>query len=350
MIMKKSALIITLITPLTLATLFMFFVSQSKAQDKIPLVVAPARQQVNIDPGKTASLITKFFNEGTSSLTGNIKVVDFIVTDNEGGPRFLYNQNLSNRFSAASWIKLTTDKITISPGGVAKIQYSVSAPKDAAPGGRYVAIFFEPVGLLDQETLEQAKNAVAIVPRITSLLYIRVNGPISEMALVKKFSTPTFIQYGPVDIEAEISNRGDYHISPKGQVTLKDMFGRVLDQKTLEDLNIFPDASRIYNLSIGPRLLIGKFRVELAASYGENGMGLSAVSTFWAFPVAHVLAIILGIIILLLLGLFIWKKVKGKQSKLEEKLKEEISEVEELKEKYKDTLSEKPTENTAPKK
>jgi uncharacterized membrane protein len=344
--MKKSALIIILTTFLTVILYLQLITSKANAQEKLPLVVAPARQQVNIDPGNTISLVTKFFNEGVSPLAGNVKVVDFIVTDSEGSPKFLYNQNLSNRFSGASWVKLSSDKIAISPGGVAKVQYSISVPKDAAPGGHYVAIYFEPVGLLGQETNQEAQNALAVIPRIASLVYIRVNGPISEMALVKKFLTPGFIQYGPVEIEAEIANRGDYHITPKGQVVLKDIFGNVISQKSLEEVNIFPDASRVYNLSLGPKLLIGKFRVELAASYGEAGMGLSAVSTLWAFPIVYLLAIVLAVMIIVLLVMFIWKKIKEKQSKLEEKLKEEISEIEILKQKYQDTISEKISQNT----
>jgi len=51
------------------------------------------------------------------------------------------------------------------------------------------------------------------------------------------------------------------------------------------------------------------------------------------------LAIVLGIAIIVLLGVKIWKSTQGKQKKLEAQLKEEISEIEELKEKYKDATS-----------
>ena len=53
---KTTALIISVF-------IFAIFTSSVSAQARIPLVVAPARQTVALDPGKSENLLIKFFNE-----------------------------------------------------------------------------------------------------------------------------------------------------------------------------------------------------------------------------------------------------------------------------------------------
>src|SRR3989344_7732358 len=57
------------------------------AQDRVPLVVAPARMQLNVNPGENYNLSVKFINEAQQPVSGIIKVVDFIVTNDNGFPR-----------------------------------------------------------------------------------------------------------------------------------------------------------------------------------------------------------------------------------------------------------------------
>jgi len=311
---------------------------KTSAQAKLPLVVAPARQTIQINPGETESSMIKFFNQGDTSVSGNIKAVDFIVENNEGSPILLEDITTLSRFSAASWIKLPYEKATITPNDKLQIPFKIEAPQNARPGGRYVAIYFEAVGQIPSiPELKATKTGILSTgSRIVGLVYIRVNGPITENAIVEKFDVPRFIEYGPVDIQAEILNRSDYHITPKGQITLSNWFGKTIDQKVLEEKNIFPDASRVYNAKLGGKILIGKYKVQLISGFGKQGKTLTSTASFWAFPVRIALIIILTITIITLLTILIWKKLKKRQKKIEKKLEAEVSELEELKKKYKD--------------
>lgn len=312
------------------------------AQDRLPLVVAPARQQTALDPGKRESLIIKFFNESAVPVSGIIKAVDFIVKGSDGKPILLENSVIptTSRYSASSWIKLPYERATIPAGSVLKVQFDVNVPKDALPGGRYVAIYFEQTGFdigTVATTLQQGESTVS--PRIVGLLNIRVNGPITEKAAVIKFSAPLFSEFGPIAVNTEIFNYGNYHITPQGQISLFDFLGRKIAETSLEEKNIFPESSRIFETKIGPKLLLGKFRLALNASYGEGNQALSAITYVWILPWRLILAIVLGVAIIVLLAIGIWRLLKGKQKKLETVLEKEISQVEELKEKYKDAVS-----------
>lgn len=300
------------------------------AQAKIPLVVAPARQTVALDAGNTENLQIKFFNESQSPISGNLKVVDFIVTGNDGSPILLEDQ-------PNDWVKLPYDRASITAGEVLKVNFKVTVPKDAAPGGRYVAIIFEQTGQIPTQSGDN-ESASAVSSRIVGLLSIRVNGPVTESAFVNIFKTPKFLEFGKIPVYFEIVNKGGYHINPTGQVTLTNWFGKEIERVTIEDKNIFPNAKRSYETKLGETWMFGKYKVNLVASYGETGKTILDESYVWIVPITIIIIVIFSILIAILTAYLFTRGLKAKQEGLEEKLEEEIKELEGLKSKFQDRL------------
>lgn len=325
--MNKTAKSISII--LSALVLTVLIQSSVFAQARIPLVVAPARQTIAIDPGRSENLQIKFFNETSAPITGNIKAVDFIVTGSEGSPILLEDQ-------PNDWIVLPYNRASIAPGEVLKVNFKVNVPKQALPGGRYAAIIFEQTGQLSQSSENEAASLVT--PRIVGLVSIRVNGPINESAFIDIFKVPKFLEFGKIPVYFEIVNKGGYHINPKGQVTLTDWTGKEIEKVTIEDKNIFPNAERTYQLELGQTWMFGKYKVDLVAGYGESGKTVSNTAFIWVVPVTVIIIIIFSIIIAILLTYLLTKKIKARQTVLEEKLEAEISEIEQLKSKFKDNL------------
>ncbi len=318
----------------------LFINSPVHAQNAVPLTVAPARQQFNVDPGQTEYFNIKFVNQSNAPLYGNLKVVDFLVLDNEGTPTLLDDvKDLSSKYSGASWIVLPSDKASVPGGGILTLQLKMQVPEDARPGGRYIAVSFEPTGVIPSATGEGEEGTLGISQRIVGLIYVRVNGPISESAFIEKFRVPSLVQFGPVKITFDILNRGDYHITPKGQITLTNWFGKQIDSELLEAKNIFPDVSRGYETSLGKKWMIGRYKVDLTASYGDSGRVLSQTDYVWAFPWALALVILFAITIIILLIVLIYQKFIKKEEKLKQVIVEEQKELEALKEKLTDQIS-----------
>jgi hypothetical protein len=219
------------------------------------------------------------------------------------------------------------------------IQGSVQIPANAAPGGKYFAVFFEPDTSLPEATGTEQQEAASVSIRIAGLIYLRVSGPISEGASVTKFSAPGFSEYGPVEITTEIKNNGDYHITPNGQITVKDIFGREIAKGDLAETNIFPDASRKIISKLGTKWMVGRFTASLDATYGESEKALASTLSFWVFPWKLAVVIALAIIIIILIIYIISNKFGKKQRILEAKLEEEREELEKLKETLKDAIS-----------
>lgn len=314
-------------------------VAKARAQDVLPLTATPAHQEIALDPGEKTAINVKFLNRGDTPVSGILKVVDFIIKDKEGSPLFLEDwegtptitgtTQISPRFSAASWVSLPYDRITIAPKDKVLINAKIVAPPDARPGGRYVAIYFE-TGAIPGEAIGVAREAVTpTIARIVSLVYVRVSGPITEDAYVVQFTAPRFSEYGPVLITTEILNRGDYHIQPKGTITLTSIFGKKVDQQLLNEENIFPDASRIFENKLGEKWMFGKYKLELTAAYGETGKALTATLFTWVFPWKIISAVILAVIITILIVALLYHRFKKREEKLEEKVEELEEKLEE---------------------
>jgi len=308
----------------------------ANAQVNVPLTVAPARQELTIKPGEKSAVIVKFLNQGAEPVSGILKVADFIVEDNEGSPTFIEGPTqISPRFAAASWVELPYDRITIAPKDKVLIQAKINAPVDAQPGGRYVAIFFEPGGTLPEEAttsaLQEATTPIAI--RIAALVSLRVAGPVEENAYVTQLTAPRFLEYGPISVTTEILNKGNYHIKPKGTIALYSLFGKKIDQQLLKEQNIFPDVTRLYENKLGQKWLLGKYKIELNAAYGESGKILTATVFTWIIPWKIIAIIVLAIVIIILLISVLYRRLKKQAEELEEKVEELEEKLEEVEEK-----------------
>ncbi len=329
-ILSLSALI-----TLFIAYGFMVKPEPAAAQDTLPLTVGPARQQIIVNPGEQATFTVRFYNQSDSNMVGLVKVADFVVQDKEGSPRIVDDAALASpKYSGSAWVNLPYDRVSIPAQDKVTVQATLQVPQDAKPGGRYVSVYFEPV--IGTPTALGAESAgTGIAPRIASLLYVRVAGPITESALVSNMFAKSFYEYGPIDVESEILNRGDYHIRPRGVMSMSDTLGGIMDQSPLAEENIFPDAARSYKNTLGTKWMVGRYKITLVASYGEGGKALERSIFVWVFPWKVATVAALFVIILILLTRNMYRRLVVKEATLEEEIKEERAEIEKLREELK---------------
>ncbi len=297
------------------------------------LQVSPARQNIEVNPGETVSIDFKFYNLGDKTISGIMRANDFIVSDNAGTPQILDSADqVLPRFSGAAWVTLPFDRISIAAADQAPVRVTINVPSDARPGGRYVAVYFEPASGQVELGSGKEEAGASIAQRIAGLIYIRVKGPVSEKAYISRLFGASFLEYGPIKIDTEILNRGDYHIRPRGSISLRNFFKSTTDQKPLDEVNIFPDTSRAYNFELGEKWMVGRYTVNIAASYGDGGQIIQRSIDVWVFPWKVALAVFLALIILIIVIRYIFKNYINKQSHLEEELEKEHEEVEKLRE------------------
>jgi len=329
--MKNTNNLKKILVFLVVLTSLLFFSPQTYAQSNLPLVVYPARNQIEVEPGEKHYLTINFYNQLDQPISGYFKVADFIVDNKNGEPRLIDDVNLAPpKYAASSWISLLYDKATLPANERVRLQLTISVPKDVKPGGKYAAIFFQSGETLPDRSIPEQKG-IGTALRIASLIYIKVKGPITEKAFISRFFAPKFFEYGPIKVEFDIYNRGDYHITPKGTVSLADFFNNPVEKKLIEEKNVFPDSVRTYQLNLGKKWLIGKYKANLSASYGETGQALTSSLEVWVFPWRVALVIVLTLIIITLLIKHFYKDLIKKEINLEKELEKEKQEIEKLK-------------------
>jgi len=172
----------------------------------------------------------------------------------------------------------------------------VVVPEDAVAGGHYAGVIYRP----DTEATVGDTSGAQINPSVAALIYLTVEGDISEDARVTRFDIPKFMEFGPVNIETEITNFSDIHITPKASINIYNQFNQLAQNIKVEEQNIFPSQARAYTNSWDKKWLLGRFKAELTGSYGTQGQALQAVTYFWVIPWKVILAALLTLVLVIL--------------------------------------------------
>ncbi|MEX1051797.1 MAG: hypothetical protein WEC83_00180, partial [Patescibacteria group bacterium] len=124
---------------LLLATFTFFFATcylplATSAQGAIsPTIgVSPAKFFETITPGKAHQFTTKLRNLGTDPIPLSASVTDIDGISDEGVP--IFAETVAKR-SAADWLELESTDVIVAPGETEEVSFTVTPPKDAAPGG-----------------------------------------------------------------------------------------------------------------------------------------------------------------------------------------------------------------------
>lgn len=320
-----------------LFALFLFYLSlafakvQAQAQNTTKIIVVPPKQELTLEPGSTERLRFRFYNESDNQIAADLKIVDFLVVNNEGSPEFLegYSTDKAARFAASTWANLPYKNITIPPKDKVEVIITINVPKNALPGGHYFAVILEPTsGISKSKASLEASQSIS--PRVASLTNITIPGNYTKQATITKLFAQKFFEYGPIKVEANIKNTGQIHIRPQAFFQLTDLFGRPIDTEILKEVNIFPYAERIYKGSLGPKLMFGRYQISLTATFGEGKVTAGKIYV-WVIPWKLITIAVLTIIILWIILKRILYGPKHKVLELEQKLKKEESEIEKLK-------------------
>ena len=314
------------------SSFFLFTFHSVFAQQSIPLIVSPARQEILLDPNEKTTVNVKFLNQGEAPVSGFVKVADFLVDNIDGIPKILDDASqASPKYSASTWITSSTDKVTIASKDNVQLQFSIQVPQNARPGGRYVAIYFEPEGIVPQNKGTNQEAGSGTSTRLASLLYIRISGDITEQAIASRFFANPFSEFGPIMVETDILNRGDYHIRPKGVLALINPFGSMIAQIKIKEENIFPDTLRTFKSEIGKKWMLGRYKLALTAGYGNTGQSITRSLYIWVVPWRIILIIILSLFILWFIIKNMKKRSGSDSQYLKSQLEIEKQEIEKLK-------------------
>jgi hypothetical protein len=274
------------------------------AQSSVSFSVSPTIFDMNANPAQTWQSTIRIINVNPYELALYTEVVNFRPKGESGTPEFLRNSDtLDPSSDLSSWIQ-TDQEIIIPAEQTIELPLKISVPDNAQPGGHYAAI------LIGTKPPEKAGEPAAVMTSqiISSLLFVRVSGDVSESATIRSFrSSKYFIDRPETTFEVRVENKGNVYIQPQGEIKIKNMWGQergtvvVNNQKLFG--NVLSNSVRKYafewkgDWSIAD---IGRYTAEVTLAYGlEEKQFMHADTAFWVFPWKIVL-----VIVLVLLGVF----------------------------------------------
>lgn len=265
---------------------FLMFLSivplQASAADGKSIGVRPLKNDIEIAPGATVTKTITVVNNTKEKIEAIPVLEVFLAADREGYPDQMKKGDPTNPQDATNWIKMSEDKVTVPPFSTYDVEYAVTAPENAEPGGHYAAILFEPY---DPNPVEGIKIQV----RVASLMLINVTGNRIEESEIMDFSLNSTKVYDdkPLIFNVELKNTGNVHYVPEGRIVLKNSKGEVI-QKTGKVIDaegqaqvydyipvnykgghLLPQSSRIFEGEWGQPLYNEKITAELKVAYSE---------------------------------------------------------------------------------
>lgn len=137
-------------------------------------------------------------------------------------------------FTLATFVELQRDLVQLPPNKPEEIRFAVRNSPDLSPGGHYAAIIAQLVSD-DDRPVQQ------VLPALSSVLLIRKQGGERyHLSLVDQQKENKFFRFSfPKVLELTFLNEGNVHVTPRGVIEIKDVFGRLTHKGIINEGSFF---------------------------------------------------------------------------------------------------------------
>jgi len=255
------------------------------------LSISPLTFELTANPGDEISNIVKVFNTGDSSMPVTMEVEDFRPVGEAG--QVAISPDEDETYSLARWVRTVPETFLLEPQAFQAVEFIVSVPLNAEPGGHYGSI----LASISGGTI--VGGGTAIAQKVGALLLLQVAGEVREQLFLQSFEVPQFSEYGPITLASRFENSGTVHLKPRGFILIKNILGGEVVQLNLVQKNVLPDSIRRMETVLDKKYLFGRYEAILTAIYGSANEPISAVTTFWVIPWKITLGILLALAIII---------------------------------------------------
>lgn len=276
-----------------------------KAED-LGMQISPLTYNFEIQPGASQEANIIVTNTNVTQLNYVVEVENFNQVSDEGAPSFSGTNPDSSVTTLKDWITLkdkSESEGIIAPKEAKTLEFEISIPQGAEPGGHYAAIFAKEV----KKTAE-GKTEIGVSSRVGALILVTVPGEVTKSASISSFSFPKFVWRGPVEFGMVVKNTGTTHYDSKASTEISPLFG----SKQTADLGvhtIIPNNERSYTGSWTNKYPFGYYKIKGIATDGDGNQVL-ANGVIWAIPLIIVIPVLVGIILLIWIVSYLRKHVK----------------------------------------
>lgn len=167
--------------------------------------------------------------------------------------------------SAAPWVIYSPAEFTLTPGSVQLLRFTVSVPKETAPGDYYFAVYIED---RDPPPPKEADKKINVRLRIYSLIYVQVpgltrDGEITGLKAQMTDGIPTVI--------STFKNTGNSFITPRHAIEVRDQADKLVAEVPMKATRrINGNTEMDVKTALPETLEAGIYKVIYKADAGNN--------------------------------------------------------------------------------
>ena len=274
--------------------------------------ITPTSLEFEVAPGETYTSqdFTLFNPSRSETQIMTPKVPDFWVENETGTYNFVVEPH--QRFALSEWVSFSPQEVTLEPLEAQTLTLTITAPKDAEPGGHYAMLLTSSqspkAGGASKGVVIQAIGGVGVP------LLATVPGEISWEGKILEFVPVPFKNFGPVNFKVRFQNLGTVHYKPYGKIEIFDFLNNKVGEIEVPPTRVFPQTIRRLDATWQRLLLIGKYRAKATLNYGKKGEEKIATAEieFWAFPYKGAAIIILTLAVVIVVAKLRKKEAKSK--------------------------------------
>lgn len=231
-----------------LATLYCILYTDKAEASALSLGVYPPLVQIEtIPPANVNSKIT-IQNLNDNPVDLEITLKPFIASKDENGQVEYIPQDQS--FGEDPLILQRTQiidgdqaikSITLAPLQKKDLTLNIDIPAEESLGDYYFSIIFSSIPQAPL-FLNQSQSVGGVATNV--LLSITSEAKEMPQGIIETFSSPIFVEKGPVPFTVKIENTGRYFITPQGSILIKNIFGQTVGKVNLLPVNILSNSTR----------------------------------------------------------------------------------------------------------
>jgi hypothetical protein len=309
--MKKifSFITLSLILSSTLAPGYLLAFEKTKL-DIAPqndFVVEPGKTEVFLDPGESMVKNIIVTNRINRTVRFRLSTEDFIGTNDPKQPVVLLGDDYSP-YSLKDLIVPEITEFSLEFGERISIPVTITIPTNVEPRGYYGALIISnDPDKLEGSNATEVEGRTRIISRIGSLFLLKINGQGLSNGNIEDFKLigpeKTFYSEKPAGFEIAFKNTGNVHLVPYGTITIKNMFGKVIQTLPVDAYFVLPDSTRYREIMWTKGFSIGRYTASLNLNKGYDGETEIAELALWVLPWK---IMILGFISLVFIIAFIY--------------------------------------------
>jgi hypothetical protein len=272
------------------------------AQSGQALEIAPPVITMTVNPGQVVNTQLSLRDIASGQLIVTGQANDFVAAGEDGTPKILLKGDGNDPYSLKKWVQ-PLPTLLLNPKQIKNLPITIKVPNNASPGGHYGVIRFTAT------PPELKGTGVSLSASLGALVLLTVRGDIKDSLSVAEFSvnkngkTGHLFESTPINFVERIKNNGNVHETPRGQVVVKNMFGKTIGAVNINmsQRNILPDSIRKFSEPLdkgvlGTKRLFGRYTATMTLTYGSKKQTLTAKTSFWIIPYKLIAGIIIFLI------------------------------------------------------